>query len=172
MLSVLGDLLGGVGTDRVTARFGSRVGRCGVGDGAYLDTGIALLLVPLAQPAMPAASLMALATAVAIFVLASAWAIYIDLGQENAAVVSAVMNTTNQIGSLLCPLLVAYALKWYGSWNLSNCLMSVLVLFLIGRRRGMPFGPAIESCSRVRANKLKSLARDLLDKAAPLGFLS
>jgi len=129
-LSIFGDLLGGFTTDRVTARLGLRAGRCGVGGAAYLIAGIAMLLAPLAHQGMLAASLIALATASGVFALAPAWATCIELGQENAAIVGGVMNTASQVGSLLCPLIVAYALKWYGSWNLSIYLMGVL--FLIG----------------------------------------
>ena len=107
-----------------------RAGRCGVGGCAYLIAGIALLVAPLTHQAFLAASLIALATATCMFSLAPAWATCVDLGRENAAAVSAVMNTSGQIGSLLCPLVVAYALKWFGSWNLSIYLMGIL--FLIG----------------------------------------
>jgi hypothetical protein len=92
--------------------------------------GIALLLAPLAPQPMLVASLIALATAASMFSLAAAWGTCIELGQENAAVVGATMNTAGQIGALICPLIVAYALKWYGSWNISIYLMGVL--FLVG----------------------------------------
>ena len=130
LLSVPADLFGGVTTDWITARFGLRAGRCGVGGVAYLVAGIALLVAPLAPQPMLAASLIALATAASMFSLAAAWGTCIELGRENAAVVGATMNTAGQIGALLCPLIVAYALKWYGSWNISLYLMGGL--FLIG----------------------------------------
>jgi ACS family glucarate transporter-like MFS transporter len=130
ILSVFADMFGGLTTDWLTARFGLRVGRCGVGGVAYLLAGSALLLTPLAPQPMLAASLIAIATAASMFSLAAAWGSCIDLGQENAAVVSAAMNTAGAIGSFLCPLIVAYSLKWYASWNVSIYLMGVL--FLIG----------------------------------------
>jgi ACS family glucarate transporter-like MFS transporter len=130
ILSVFADMFGGLTTDWLTARFGLRVGRCGVGGMAYLIAGSALLLTPLAPQPMLAASLIAIATAASMFSLAAAWGSCIDLGQENAAVVSAAMNTSGAIGSFLCPLIVAYSLKWYASWNVSIYLMGVL--FLIG----------------------------------------
>jgi len=130
ILSVFGDLFGGFTTDRMTARFGLRIGRCGVGGAAYTVAGVALLLAPTFHHPYLAASLIALATAAGNFALAPAWATCIDLGQENAAVVSAVMNTSGQIGSLICPLVVAYALKWYASWDISIYIMGAL--YLIG----------------------------------------
>lgn len=130
ILSLFGDLFGGFTTDRMTARFGLRIGRCGVGGIAYMVAGVALLLAPTFHHAFLAASLIALATAAGNFALAPAWATCIELGQENAAVVSATMNTSGQIGSLICPLVVAYALKWYASWDISIYIMGTL--YLIG----------------------------------------
>jgi nitrate/nitrite transporter NarK len=115
----------------MTAKFGLRIGRCGVGGAAYLVAGIAISLAPLFHRAIPAACLIALATAAGNFALAPAWATCIELGQENSAVVSAVMNTSGQVGSLICPLLVAYVLKWYGSWNISLHIMGGLYLIAV-----------------------------------------
>jgi len=47
ILSIAGDLLGGVTTDRVSARFGLRVGRSGVGAAAYILAGTAMIFAAL-----------------------------------------------------------------------------------------------------------------------------
>jgi MFS family permease len=130
ILSIAADLLGGVTTDWASRRLGLRIGRCGTGAASYCLAGVALLAVPFVHQGMLAGGLIALATATSMLALAPAWATCIDLGQENAAVVSGAMNTAGQVGSLLCPVVVAYALKWYGSWNLSITLMGAL--FLVG----------------------------------------
>lgn len=130
MLSVFGDLLGGLVTDRVTARFGLRAGRSGVGAVAYVIAGGALLLAPAVTHPVAAAVLIAVAVAASMFTLAAAWGTCIDVGGNHAGVVSAAMNTASQIGSLLCPLIVAYSLKWFADWNISLYLMGTL--FLLG----------------------------------------
>lgn len=130
LLSVVGDLSGGIVTDRVTARFGLRYGRCAVGGSAYLIAGTAMLLTPFCTHPVLAAVLISLAVAASMFMLAPAWGTCIDIGREHAGVVSAAMNTAGGIGGLLCPLVVAYSLKWYNTWNVSIFLMGVL--FLIG----------------------------------------
>jgi MFS family permease len=130
ILSVFGDLLGGVVTDRMTARFGLRAGRCGVGGAAYLIAGVALLMAPLSSQPVLAAVLIAVGVAASMFTLAAAWGTCIDVAGNNAGVVSATMNTSGQIGSLLCPLIVAYSLEWFADWNISLYLMGGL--FLLG----------------------------------------
>ena len=52
-LSVLGDLFGGVATDWVTARFGLRAGRSGVGAAAYLLAGVSMFLAATTREPMP-----------------------------------------------------------------------------------------------------------------------
>lgn len=126
VLSVLGDLFGGVVTDRMTTRFGPRIGRCGVGGGAYLLAASALVLVPFCHSGMMAGSLIAIATAITMFSLPAAWSVCIDSGGSQPALTSAMMNTAGQIGSLVCPLVVAYSLRWFGSWNISFDVMAAL----------------------------------------------
>jgi len=130
LLSVFGDLLGGVVTDRVTARFGLRAGRCGVGGAAYLLAGVALLMAAASSKPVVAATLIAVATAASMFTLAAAWGTCIEVGGNHAGVVSAAMNTSGQIGSLLCPLIVAYSVQWFADWSIPLYLMGAL--FLLG----------------------------------------
>src|SRR5436309_5239358 len=88
MMSVFGDLLGGLVTDRVTARFGLRVGRGGVGAAAYLVAGGSLLLAPVAKNPVWAAVLIAISVAACMFTLGAAWGTCLDVGGNNAGVVS------------------------------------------------------------------------------------
>jgi MFS family permease len=128
--SVIGDLFGGVIMDYVTKRHGIRAGRCGVGAVSYAIATAAMLATPAMKEPVVAIVLIAFATMATMFCLPAAWAICIDLGRENAAIVGATMNTAGQIGSLLCPLVVSYSLQWFASWNVSIYVMGVL--FFLG----------------------------------------
>jgi ACS family glucarate transporter-like MFS transporter len=130
LLSVVSDLFGGVVTDWVAARYGLHAGRCRVGAVAYLLAACGLILAALSSTPIFAAVLLALATAACMFTTAAAWGTCIEVGRDHAGVVSAVMNTSGQIGSLLCPLVVAYSVEWFGSWNLPLYMMGFL--FLLG----------------------------------------
>jgi MFS family permease len=128
--SVVGDLFGGVIMDFVTKSLGMRAGRSGVGAVSYGIACVALLLVPVVSQPLVAVALIALATMATMFCLPAAWATCIDIGCEHAAVVGATMNTAGQVGSLLCPLVVAYTLQWFGSWNVS--IYAMAFLFFVG----------------------------------------
>ena len=129
-VSIFGVLLGGVTMDALSKRFGDRVGRCGLGATAYMVAALALLAAPHSGSPVAAAVLIALAMAANTFTLSAAWGTCIDIGGSNSGVVSATMNTASQIGSLLCPLVVAYTLKWFNNWDVSIYVMGVL--FFIG----------------------------------------
>jgi len=130
LVSAFGVVCGGFLMDKLVARFGERLGRCGLGAAAYAVAAIALLLVPSCPGPILAASLITLAVAANTFTLSSAWGACIEIGGGNAGVVGATMNTASQIGSLLCPLVVAYTLKWFNNWDVSIYTMSAL--FFIG----------------------------------------
>ena len=130
ILSVLGDLFGGLATDAATKRFGLRLGRAGVGAAAYVLAGSAMILAGIiAQPAL-AAWLIAVALGTSMLTLGAAWSTCLDIGGSHAGVVSATMNTSGQIGSVLSPLMVTFLLKRFGDWNLPLFVMGGL--FLLG----------------------------------------
>lgn len=130
ILSVAGDLLGGVTTDWAVARFGLRIGRCGVGGAAYILAGGAMLLAAAAPHPIVAAVGIAVATAASMFTLGAAWGVCLDIGGNHAGVVSAAMNTSGQIGAVLSPLIVSFCLSRWASWDLPLYLMGTL--FLLG----------------------------------------
>lgn len=130
LVSVASNLVGGVITDWLAARWGLRWGRCSVGAIGYLVAGSALILAAASASPLLSGSLIALATAASMFTLGAAWSMAIEMGGNHAGVVSAAMNTSGQIGSLLCPLIVAYSVAWFKSWEFPLYLMGGL--FLLG----------------------------------------
>ncbi len=130
LVSMPGDLVGGVATDWLTARFGRRLGRSGLGAVAYALAGIALLAAAASSSPILAASLIALATGLTMFTLGAAWGIVIEIGRNHVSVVGATMNSTGNLAAMLNPLIVAYSVQWFGNWDLPFYLMGVL--FLVG----------------------------------------
>jgi MFS transporter, ACS family, glucarate transporter len=130
LLAVLGDLFGGVATDLVTARFGLRIGRAAVGGLAYLAAGAAMIGGALTARPLLAGSLVAVAVGASMFTLAPAWGTCQDIGGSDAGVVSAAMNTSGQVSSILSPLMVTYLLGRFGDWNAPLLVMGAL--FLVG----------------------------------------
>ena len=130
IVSMPGDLLGGVVTDRLVARYGLRIGRCGLGAVAYVIVGVTLLAAARSSSPVLAAALIAMATGVTMFTLGAAWATVIEVGRDHVGVVGATMNSVGNLAAMLNPLIVAYSVQWFGNWNLPLDLMGVL--FLVG----------------------------------------
>lgn len=130
ILSVAGDLFGGVATDVVTRRLGLRVGRCGLGATAYVLAGGAMVLAGLVHEPRLAATLIALAVAASMFTLGASWSTCLDIGGNHAGVVSAAMNTSGALSSVLSPLMVTWLLWLTGDWSVPLFVMGGL--FLVG----------------------------------------
>jgi nitrate/nitrite transporter NarK len=130
LVSMPGDLLGGVLTDRLCARYGLRVGRCGLGAVAYLLVGASLIAAGRAPSPVLAALLIALATGLTMFTLAAAWGTVIEIGGNHVGVVGGTMNSIGNLVAMLNPLIVAYSVAWFGNWDLPLYVMGTL--FLVG----------------------------------------
>jgi MFS family permease len=130
LVSMPGDLLGGWLTDRLSARYGVRTGRCGLGGAAYVVVAICLIAAGLATSPVLAAVLIAIATGLAMFTLGAAWGTAIEIGGNHVGVVGGTMNSIGNLVAMLNPLIVAYSVEWFHSWDVPLYVMGGL--FLIG----------------------------------------
>jgi MFS family permease len=116
MLSVVADIFGGLTTDWLTKRFGTRFGRCSVGFVGYAVAGVAMVIAAGSDNARTAAVLIAIAAASSMFTLAPSWASCIDIGERRSGVLSAAMNTSGNIGGMLSPIVLAYLVRAFSNW--------------------------------------------------------
>lgn len=144
ILSVVADICGGSTTDFLTRRYGLRFGRCAVGFGAYLVAGGTMIAGVASTEARLAAILIAIAGAASMFTLAPSWACCIDIGGRNAAVLSAVMNTSGQIGGVLSPIVLALLVKAFSGWSVA--LYLVAALYLVGAICWLAIRPGRSNC--------------------------
>jgi MFS transporter, ACS family, glucarate transporter len=127
-LSVLADLFGGITTDRLSRRWGLRVGRVAVGAGSLFAAGVFMISGAFTSKPVLAAVLIALAGAASNFLLGAAWGTCIDMGGRHSGVISAAMNTSGQIGGVLSPIVLAYLVQRLGSWSPALYLTGALYL--------------------------------------------
>jgi MFS family permease len=142
LLSVFGDLSGGAVTDFLTRRFNLRLGRCGVAVIGYAVAAVAMFGSILSATPTAAAILIAVAVAASMFPLSASWAACIDIGGEHTGVLSAAMNTTGQIGSILSPVVTGWVVGHFSNWQMPLIIMgglyaisSVLWMFVDPRKR-------------------------------------
>jgi MFS family permease len=126
LLSVFGDLSGGAVTDFISRRFGMRMGRSGVAVAGYAIAGAAMFASVVSSTPVTAALLIAIAVAASMFTLSASWAACIDIGGPHTAVLSAAMNTTGQIGSILSPVITGWVVTHFSNWQLPLLIMGGL----------------------------------------------
>jgi MFS transporter, ACS family, glucarate transporter len=125
ILSVAGDLSGGAITDFLTRRFGLRFGRCAVSVVGYGLAGTAMF-ASVFSTAVVSALLIAIAIASSMFALSASWATCMDVGGEHTALLSAAMNTTGQVGSILSPLVAGWIVTRFSDWQAPLLIMGGL----------------------------------------------
>ena len=126
LLSIVGDLIGGAITDFFTRRFGLRIGRAGVAFIGYVLAGLAMSASIVSTTPIMAATLIAVAVAASMLTLAASWATCIDMGGEHISILSAAMNTTGQIGSIVSPIVTGWAVTHFSSWQAPLMVMGGL----------------------------------------------
>ena len=126
VLAGAADVGGGWLTDRLSQRFGLRVGRSYLGFAAFFTCGILLFVSTLVGGAVSKAMLLALALASADFGLSAAWAVCTDIAPNHAGVVTGWMNTFGNLGGFVGPLVVGYAIARWQSWTISFYIAAVI----------------------------------------------
>ncbi len=129
-LSALGFWFGGWATDYLVKRTGNlKVARCGLGAAGYAAGALALIAVAQVDDGMLAACLLALALCFQTMTISAAWAVCLDVGRQNAGVVTGFMNTVGNIGGAIAPIVVGYAVNEWHSWTLPFYVMAGVFVF-------------------------------------------
>ena len=136
--------IGGRLTDGLTRRFGLKIGRS-IGVVAMPASGLILLGVALTESPVVAAVLLAVAAAVADLCVSACWSMCHDVAGDAAGVATGCMNTFGNLGGAISPLVVGYAVRWWGSWSTpilvtsAVCAMcGLLALAIDPRKRLVP----------------------------------
>ena len=116
-LAGLADLGGGWLTDALARRKGLRIARCGLGCASFLTCAALIVLSTLAPQPLAKAVLLAFALACADLALGACWAVCLDVGAANAGVVTGFMNTFGNVGGLIGPMVVGFAVDRWHSWT-------------------------------------------------------
>ena len=129
LLAGIADVAGGWLTDRLTVSRGLRTGRCHLGFAAFLSGAAFLYLSTVAGPPVAKAVLLACALASADLALAACWAVPLDIAPEHAGVVTGCMNTFGNLGGLVGPMVVGFAVDRWQSWSFPFYITAAVYAF-------------------------------------------
>jgi len=134
--------LGGWVGDRLTKRYGKRIGRCGLAGVSLAVAGLFLALGTKAGDVRLATVVLAGGAGALCFSTSSFWSVTADVGGRSAGTVSGIMNMGNQIGGAVTASLTPLIAARYG-WNASFltagslCFFGALAWFLVNPERSL-----------------------------------
>jgi len=113
----IANLSGGWLTDVLARTRGLRTARCGLGFASFFAGALLTFASTLVPQPIAKAILLALALGSVDLALSACWAVCLDIGRDHAGVVTGCMNTFSNLGGVITPLVVAYAVDRWQSWT-------------------------------------------------------
>jgi sugar phosphate permease len=128
LAGVLGDIAGGSVSDLLVKRTGNlKLGRRIVAVLGFLIAGVGIFLAIQAEDPMLGVGLFCVAVFGLELTVGVSWAVALDIGDEFAGSVSAVMNTAGNLGATVSAALTGYLVTLY-SWNAAFMVLTGLAV--------------------------------------------
>ena len=141
LLGCGGNLAGGALSDRLSARYGLKVGRCVLASAALATSSLLILGLALTTQKTGVVLLASAGFGILDLMLPCAWSFCLDVGRKHAGVLTGTMNTAGLAGGFVCTVLFGYLVRATGGYRAplmaiaAMVMMSaVLFLFLDPRR--------------------------------------
>lgn len=128
IMSMMGNIAGGHLTDRLTRRYGIKIGRKALGSTSLAVSAVCMFLAAFIPGKMAVFVFLSLCFGIFDLMLPSAWALCIDLGKRHAGTISGAMNTAGNIGGFCCGILFGELVQQSGNYNLPLYMIAVMLI--------------------------------------------
>ncbi len=128
IMSMMGNIAGGHLTDRLTKRYGIKIGRKALGSTSLAVSAVCMFLAAFIPGKMAVFVFLSLCFGIFDLMLPSAWALCIDLGKRHAGTISGAMNTAGNIGGFCCGILFGELVQQSGNYNLPLYMIAVMLI--------------------------------------------
>ena len=128
IMSMIGNIAGGHLTDKLTNRYGIKVGRKALGSTSLAVSAVCMFLAAFIPGKMAVFAFLSLCFGIFDLMLPSAWALCIDLGKRHAGTISGAMNTAGNIGGFCCGILFGELVQQSGNYNLPLYMIAVMLI--------------------------------------------
>ena len=128
VMSMAGNITGGYLTDRLSRRYGIRVGRKALGSASLAVSAVCMFLAAFIPGKIAVFVFLSLCFGIFDLMLPSEWALCIDLGKQHAGTLSGAMNTAGNIGGFCCGILFGELVQQSGNYNLPLYVIAAMLV--------------------------------------------
>lgn len=128
IMSMIGNISGGYLTDRLTKKYGLKIGRKALGSTSLAVSAVCMFLAAFIPGKMAVFVFLSLCFGIFDLMLPSAWALCIDLGKQHAGTISGAMNTAGNLGGFFCGILFGQLVQSSGNYNLPLYMIAGMLL--------------------------------------------
>ena len=128
MMSMMGNIAGGHLTDKLSKKYGMKIGRKALGSSSLAVSAVCMFLAAFIPGKMAVFVFLSLCFGIFDLMLPSAWALCIDLGKQYAGSLSGAMNTAGNIGGFCCGILFGQLVESSGNYNLPLYMIAGMLI--------------------------------------------
>lgn len=128
LMGVIGNIAGGYLSDKLSKKYGVKIGRRLIGVGALATSAILMFLAGFIPGKIQVFVLLSLCFGVMDLMLPSAWAICLDVGKKYAGAISGAMNTAGNLGGFVCATVFGYLVQATGNYNFPLYIIAGMLL--------------------------------------------
>jgi MFS family permease len=128
VMSMIGNITGGHLTDKLTRKYGVKIGRKALGSTSLAVSAVCMILAAFIPGKMAVFVFLSLCFGIFDLMLPSAWALCIDLGKRHAGTLSGAMNTAGNIGGFCCGILFGELVQLSGNYNLPLYMIAAMLI--------------------------------------------
>ena len=128
IMSMIGNIVGGHLTDKLSRKYGIKVGRKALGSASLAVSAVCMFLAAFIPGKMAVFVFLSLCFGIFDLMLPSAWALCIDLGKRHAGTLSGAMNTAGNIGGFCCGILFGQLVQQSGNYNLPLYMIALMLV--------------------------------------------
>ncbi len=128
IMSMAGNIYGGYLTDKLTSKYGLKIGRKALGSTSLAVSAVCMFLAAFIPGKMAVFIFLSLCFGIFDLMLPSAWALCIDLGKHHAGTIAGAMNTAGNIGGFCCGILFGQLVQSSNNYNLPLYMIAGMLI--------------------------------------------
>ena len=128
LMSMIGNISGGYLSDRLSKKYGVKIGRRLLGVSGLALSAVCMFLAAFIPGKIQVFIFLSLCFGIIDLMLPSAWAVCVDVGKRHAGAISGAMNTAGNIGGFVSATVFGYIVESTGNYNFPLFIISGMLM--------------------------------------------